>query len=403
MANILVLNTIVPYPANLDGNSIRVLPLGQEISKRHNCFLAAVGVSDERYDGLRATGVYKDILLLPPQLSGGRFYRHFFPRTGLLPHIAHPEYYRLHMGRLNEFIGRHGIELVVVHGLWVVDFATGIKGIPIIYDVIDSRVLLLMREYEEPERGKTISGKIAYWRNIIRARYQEKRLTQRFRFVTTVSPIDQAVLQQLNPGATDRIFEISNGVSQDVVDWVPSGEEIPDSIAFWGALDWPPNTTAVRYFYQNVFLPYLQDKGVTWYIIGKNATPEFIQMAERHENIKLTGFVDDLYGLVSRIPITINPMQIGGGVKNKVLEAFGLERLVISTSIGMEALSVDAGKHYIRADDPAEFADQILYFLGAEERRKEIGREARVFILKNYTWEAIGKRFCGLIERALAP
>lgn len=74
-----------------------------------------------------------------------------------------------------------------------------------------------------------------------------------------------------------------------------------------------------------------------------------LRMAEEHDNIVVTGEVADLFALIARIPIVINPMRSGGGLKNSVLESMALERLVISNRLGIEA--VDAVRDVHRAAD----------------------------------------------------
>jgi glycosyltransferase involved in cell wall biosynthesis len=200
----------------------------------------------------------------------------------------------------------------------------------------------------------------------------------------------------------ERIINIPNGVSPEIVHYDFKGEEIPNSIGFWGALDTLPNSTAVHFFYNEIFSKYLRHKGISWYIIGKNPDDKMIELGKRHKNIIITGFVDDLYSLVSRIPIMINPMQTGGGIKNKVLEAFALERLVISNEMGMEAINAKRGVHYIYAEEPKEFAEEIMKYAKSVHARLGIGHEARRFVLENFTWEKIGEKYLDLIDRALS-
>ena len=124
-------------------------------------------------------------------------------------------------------------------------------------------------------------------------------------------------------------------------------------------------------------------------------------MAKRNPNMQLTGYVEEFFCLVSRIPIMVNPMQIGGGLTNKVIETFALERLVFSNNIGMEAIPAKKGLQYIRAKTSKEFAEAVLKYSLDEKKRKSIGLGARSFVEERYNWIKIGKKYCDLIDGLL--
>lgn len=401
VANILILNSIVPYPSNYNGNSIRVLPLSYEISQHHACFLAAFGNADERYHGLQQAGVYKDILLLPERPHGGRWRRYFSLRYGHLARVAQPEFFRGILQQLRGFIAEHRIELVIAHTIDVAEFAEALSGLPVIMDEIDCRFLSQQRKINAKEGNCSWREKLTGAVSLLRSSNQEARFTQAFRYVTTVSPVDRQVLQNLAKSGKDRIFDIPNGIPTELNDYPLKSDETQSAIAFWGALDFPPNSSAVSWFYKEVFLPFLTDQNITWYIIGRNAGAEIKGMAAGHKNIIVTGFVDDLYGLISQIPVMINPMKMGGGLKNKVLEAFALERVVISNALGMEAINARPDMHYVQAETPAEFAEAVTRYTRSDDVGKRIGRQARELILGSYTWQIVGQRFEQLIDAAL--
>jgi glycosyltransferase involved in cell wall biosynthesis len=177
------------------------------------------------------------------------------------------------------------------------------------------------------------------------------------------------------------------------------GPEIENSIVFWGNLEFAPNHTAVCYFYQHVYKPFLSEKKVKWYIVGSGAGASIQAMAEEDQNIIITGFIDRLYDFAARIPIMINPMQIGSGLKNKVLEAFALGRTVVSNALGVEAIiGAQAGLHYIQAEKPEEYAEAIIQYLHDPQARNKIGIDARRLVEESYRWERIGKEWHRLVE-----
>lgn len=399
MANILVFNYLISDIERLNGNTLRVYHLSRELAKRHRCFLAVFGQEDAVSRKLRETGVYEDIAFIAPPAGRRSLMRHLSIYAGNQTRVALPREYRRIVNILAGLLAEWHIDIILVHTGWISEFVISFNGIPRIVDAIDCNSLAIERSLTHEKNtlswGRIIQSKLL----LARKRSQEKELSKFFDFVTVASPVDREYLRDLCPRHQERVIDIPNGVCPEVFE---SREEqsasIPGGIAFWGGLDFPPNTTAVEYFYDEVFVPYLTDKKIIWYIIGGNATRKMQEMAEKHKNIILTGYVDDLYGLVSRIPVMINPMLIGGGLKNKVIEAFSLERAVISTGLGMEAITTaEAGVHYAQAETPEEFAEAICKYCADVEARECMGKAARCLVEAQYTWEKVGEQYHGLM------
>lgn len=402
MANILIFNSTVPYPPQHSGNTVRVYHLSQALARHHRLFGAAFGDPDRRFRALQDTGLYQDLLLLPERSDarpGAARLFHF--RSGYLDRVKRPEYFERTVGALRGFVNKNRIDLIITHTLPLTQYAEVIPGVAHIVDLIDSHTLAAERHYRPAKTPLDWLQKAGHLTRLYRSRHRERFVTGHFPLITTVSPVDQACLAALNRSAN--IHVVPNGVSPQLLEKRPVNDEIANAIAFSGTLDFPPNSTAVRYFHESVFLPYLKDRGITWYIVGRNPEPRMLRMAQEHDNIVVTGEVEDLFGLIARMPIVINPMRIGGGLKNKVLEGMALERLVISNRLGIEAVDAVRDVHYVEAETPEEFAAAIVRYLGDAEARARIGQAGRRLILDNYTWTRVADCYLALISQALAP
>jgi glycosyltransferase involved in cell wall biosynthesis len=156
-------------------------------------------------------------------------------------------------------------------------------------------------------------------------------------------------------------------------------------VVFWGNLDFPPNWTAVRYFYEQVFRPHLVDKDVRLHIVGRGGDGHLAAVF-RDPRVTRHGFVDDLYELLGRHALMVNPMVQGGGMKNKVLEAFACGIPVVSTGLGLDGIDAQAGIHCQVADDPATFARLALGLLDDPELSRRQAYAARQLVEEHYTW-----------------
>ncbi len=86
--------------------------------------------------------------------------------------------------------------------------------------------------------------------------------------------------------------------------------------------------------------------------------------------------------------VYVIPLRIGGGTRLKVLEAMGMGKAIVSTSLGCEGFDLVAGQELILADEPERFGSSVVALLQDAERREELGRAARSFAAQ-YDWRAI--------------
>ena len=89
--------------------------------------------------------------------------------------------------------------------------------------------------------------------------------------------------------------------------------------------------------------------------------------------------VDDLFSYYQGEYIVINPVRIGTGLKIKNMEALFSGKPLVTTSIGAQGLEKWAGKAFLVADDPREFADCIGKLLSDAAACKNLHENALEF------------------------
>jgi len=77
----------------------------------------------------------------------------------------------------------------------------------------------------------------------------------------------------------------------------------------------------------------------------------------------------------------------------------GMERAVVSTTIGAEGLDVVDGEHIVLADGPDAFADAVIALLRAPHRATEIGQAAAAHVRAHFGWASVAEQFA---DRCLA-
>src|SRR5436190_1974922 len=95
--------------------------------------------------------------------------------------------------------------------------------------------------------------------------------------------------------------------------------------------------------------------------------------------------VDDLCPELECSRIVIVPLWQGGGTRLKVLEAMAAGRPVVGTTLGLEEVGVEAGRHAVIADTPAQMAEETAALLADGERARRLAAEGRA-LAESFRW-----------------
>jgi polysaccharide biosynthesis protein PslH len=234
------------------------------------------------------------------------------------------------------------------------------------------------------------------WRKMRRI---EARACESATLTVAVSENDAGLLRGMAPRATVR--SIPTGVDTDY--FSPAGsDEIDATLVFTGAMDWYPNEDAVVDFITAI-LPRIRaaEPAVSIVVVGRNPTPRLRRLAAQ-AGVTVTGTVDDVRPHVARAAVYVVPLRIGGGTRLKIFEALAMSKAVVSTTIGVEGLPLLAGEHFLRADDPADFAGAVVTLLRDPVRRKSLGAAGRHLVEEFYAWPQVASAFEARCREAMA-
>jgi glycosyltransferase involved in cell wall biosynthesis len=167
-------------------------------------------------------------------------------------------------------------------------------------------------------------------------------------------------------------------------------------------MDWHPNEDAVIYFVATI-LPRIRAevRDVTFSIVGRNPSAR-VRALTQHQGVEVTGTVDDVRPHIAAGAVYVVPLRAGSGTRLKIFEALAMARPVVSTTVGAEGLALEAGRQFVPADDPGEFADAVVALLRDPGRRLALGDAGRTLVETHYSWPTIGCEFERLCQEALA-
>jgi sugar transferase (PEP-CTERM/EpsH1 system associated) len=225
----------------------------------------------------------------------------------------------------------------------------------------------------------------------------ERRCVELADHVVAVSENDRAFfLQYVDAG---RVSVIPTGVDAEYFRPSPDLEQ-PDTMAFTGTMDWMPNEDGVAYFVDKI-LPLIRHEipDAAFLAVGRRP-PRRIQ-ALASGSVVVTGAVEDIRPYLGKAALCVVPLRSGSGTRIKIFEAMAMGKAVVSTPLGAEGLPVQHGENIILAEDPADFARQVVALLRDPQRRAQMGQAARQLVEQNYGWPAVAACFDGIIQAVL--
>jgi glycosyltransferase involved in cell wall biosynthesis len=228
----------------------------------------------------------------------------------------------------------------------------------------------------------------------------EKEMIKHVDLCVTLTQNDCIDLQRLYPRARVRHC-LSNGVDLEYFAFEPSSDT-PRGACFVGKMDYPPNVEAVTWFCQAV-LPKVRSevKDFRFSIVGGAPTEEVKALATL-PNVAVTGYVEDVRTYMREMGIVVVPIRLGGGISNKLLQAFACGVPVIATATVLDGTSCSPGRDLIEAETPEQFTAAILDLLRNADGRRYLAQNGRAYVEQNHRWHSSVRGYAHEMTRCLA-
>lgn len=289
------------------------------------------------------------------------------------------------------------VDLIVADFLVAVPNVPLAGAVPVVYFAHNVEHVIWKRLRDNARRAWRRALLEIEWRKM---RRYEAETCRRARLTVAVSPQDRDVFAALAPST--EVCAVPTGV--DVSYFIPNGmPESPDHLVYVGSMDWYPNEDAILYF-MDAILPRIRRErpAVSLTVVGRNPSTRLRQAAAR-AGVHVTGTVEDVRVFVADAAVIVVPLKIGGGTRLKIFEALAMGKAVVSTTVGAEGLPLIDGTHFVRADEPAEFARAVIALLRDPVRRRELGMAGRRLVEERYAWAQVAAEFETFMEAAGDP
>jgi polysaccharide biosynthesis protein PslH len=237
------------------------------------------------------------------------------------------------------------------------------------------------------EVARNPAWKAVWWREYWTTVRMERKYTRAADHVLTVSEADRRYFCKF--ADPSKITAIPTGVDMDYFRPLSAMEEA-NNLVFTGSMNWLPNEDGIIFFAQKI-LPKIRQAApnVVLWVVGRNPSPAVQKLAEEDSSIRVTGAVDDIRPYMGRGSVYVVPLRVGSGTRLKIFEAMAMGKAIVSTTIGAEGLPVTHGKDVLLADEPDDFAAQVMQLLQNESLRHQLSVSARDLVEQHYSWSRV--------------
>jgi glycosyltransferase involved in cell wall biosynthesis len=135
-------------------------------------------------------------------------------------------------------------------------------------------------------------------------------------------------------------------------------------------------------------------------LVGRDPGPAVRGLAG--PGVEVAGTVPDVAPYIQRAAFTVAPLLAGGGSRLKILESLGWARGVVATTIGASGLEGLGGAGIVLADEPAQFAAEVVRLLEQPEQAARLGEQGRQAV-RAYAWDTVLAPFSALWTPTSGP
>lgn len=242
----------------------------------------------------------------------------------------------------------------------------------------------LSKTYSKASASKGFSiKKLIYYFEESKIRKYEDSVIIKFPKVVLVSNGDVNYLQQRQIMGVNSLVVHSNGVE---LPKVRSTHYDNNKICFIGNMRTLQNQDAVFRFVKEIFPLILEKKPhAVFYIVGAEPPAKIKKLCSK--NVVVTGFVTDIFEIISDACIAVAPIHIAAGIQNKVLFAMGAGVPVVLTSLISKAIpELKNGENCSICDESKEFADGCLEIMDSKIIREQYSYKSYKIVEDYYSW-----------------
>jgi glycosyltransferase involved in cell wall biosynthesis len=333
---ILFISSQYPHAQTKAGGSKRLYQLAKDLAAKHEIHLVAMDGCDEGLQGTLERDFFASVRLLSLNaFSGWRGYA----LPGIAPKIPTDE-----LNALSHWLGNQQFDVVWMaysQSLWFADWPP-LQAIPRRVYMEDD---LRLRDFPQKLTPKQRFRK---WQL---HRYYGNKFAK-VQAVICINELEKKVMQAFFPNMA--IFVVGYGLDLSQYPIQSTKAREPRVAGFIGNYKHIPNAEALRWLCEDV-MPVMRQAHpqIQWVLAGVHIPSWVHTLAKSDASMTLMENVEPLSAFYQAIDIFVSPIQTGGGLRTKLIEAAAFGVPIVSTALGAQGLE---SMRIALAQTPHDFA-----------------------------------------------
>lgn len=300
--------------------------------------------------------------------------------------------------RVKEIVENEEIDAVVAVSGRMAPYLSDIQGVPAVLDLADCASMLLSRAREYGDfRGKFVAAMEGRRQELF-----EAGVWRAANVCTVCSESQRERLQRLSGCNFLNVHVLPNSVDLAGLDVSAPGMALKGRVLLAASGRDTAGRAAARFFRGEIW-PRVAER-VPWahLVVADRACGGVPVRVERSNRVTVLESVPDIRGEILKAEVVVYPMRIGPGSRDEILQSLAMGRPVVSTSLGVDGLDVEHGRHILIADRPEKFAGSIQALLEDSELAGELAENGGSLVRQRHSLAGMEARFDGILS-AFSP
>jgi glycosyltransferase involved in cell wall biosynthesis len=170
-------------------------------------------------------------------------------------------------------------------------------------------------------------------------------------------------------------------------------------VVFIGGFRHQPNVDAVLFLTAEVW-PLVRRAlpSARLLIIGGEAPAEIEALDDSDKGIRILGWVEDLTETLRSCRLTVAPLRFGAGVKGKIVTSLAYGVPCVATSVAIEGMALEGGRHILVAERPADMAAIIVELYGNAALWESLSDAGLDFARRNFSIESVSAQIKEMLQ-----
>lgn len=383
MLKILQISNKAPYPPN-DGSSIAIYNMAVGLLE-NNVQLHVLTINTKKH--------FKPDSEVPSEFKKSAHYLSVYKNTNTNPfgallnlfstqsYFVSRFYFKRFNKRLIDILAKNNFDIVQLEGLFMAVYLNTLRG--------HSRAKIVLRAHNVEHY--IWNRHVLIEKNGLKKWYlqlQNKRL-KAFELsilskVDAVMPITKIDAEELiKLGCRKPIYTCVTGVDVAAYQVKSSDVTKPNTVFYFGSMDWLPNQEAVLWFLENCWEKVLKAVPESIFVVaGRGMPAHFLKINK--PNVLLVDSVLDGKQFYHQHQIMVVPLWSGSGLRIKIIEGMAFGKAIVSTSIGAEGINYIENESIVIANNAEDFSAAVIDLLKNPDKRMSLEKHAAEIAQKEF-------------------